>query len=146
MINSSAGVTSALDKQRRPIGMLAALLVGNRDLPDIAPFERLANRVQIHEIWMLRCPGFQQADGLVVGVIVGEVDLPGGLRLQFRVVHAYERRCAVTGAADAVHRFRRRTRRRVGRLRRRLTADRRHRDRCRQHASEVAQRHVCLHA
>ena len=53
-----AGVTAALDEQRRAIDVLRQLLVGDGDLPDVAAFERLSDGIQLDEVRYLAAQPF----------------------------------------------------------------------------------------
>ena len=99
-----SGVAPALDEERGLVGVRAGLLVGDRDLPQLPAFERLADRVQLDEIRIRRRPLPQQHRRFLIAVEVLEVDLALFERLHLRIGDARKHGGAVTlPAGDAIH-------------------------------------------
>ena len=92
----------AFDEHGRLVGVLAGGLVRDRDLPDIAPFERLPDGVEIDEVRIIGGPLAQEGRDFLVGVVVREVHHSRGLRLGEVIADPREVADSMSDTADRV--------------------------------------------
>ena len=140
-----AGMAPALEEGRRFVGVLARLLVGERELPDGLAAERRPDLIQVDDVRALLRPSLHPVVELRRGVVVLEVHHAPLLGLHLLVVREREHRVPVTRTGDgqhAAHGIARRLRSTETLGRDRIDGKRTHGQRERQREQMRGQRHV----
>ncbi len=97
-----ARVPVPLDEHGRLVRVLAGLLVGDRDLPDIAPLEALADGIEVDKVRIIGGPLAKESGDFVVGMVVHEIHFPRHLRFREDVVGSGEVADPMADTADDV--------------------------------------------